>query len=93
MRIDESSHMWIGLAKVASAASLTASSSVGWGWQVRAMSSERGAELHRDRDLGDQDPGLGADDVGAQHPVGRGVGQDLDEPVGVGRPSARGCSP
>ena len=32
--------MWIGAPWVASAASLIASSSVGWGWQLRARSSE-----------------------------------------------------
>src|SRR3954468_3479853 len=42
-----------------------------------------GAELHSDGDLGDQDAGFGADNVGAQHPVGRRVRQDLDEAVGV----------
>ena len=85
--------MWIGLAKVASAASLTASSSVGWAWQVRAMSSDEAPNSMAIADLGDQRAGLGADDVGAQHPVGGGVGQDLDEAVACRRPSARGCWP
>ena len=44
----------------------------------------RGAQLYGDGDLLDQIPGLGADDVAAEHRVGRGVGEDLDEAVGVG---------
>jgi hypothetical protein len=42
-----------------------------------------GAEFHRGGDLGDQIAGSRSQDVHAQHPVGPGIGQDLDPPVGV----------
>ena len=42
----------------------------------------RGAEFHGDRGLGDHVAGIGADDVDAEHAVGLGVGDDLDEAVG-----------
>ncbi len=43
----------------------------------------RGAELHRERRLGDHRAGVGADDVDAEHAVARGIGEDLDEALGV----------
>ena len=75
--------MWIGLKKAASAASLTASASVGWAWQVRARSSDEPPNSISTADLVDHLAGAGADDMGAEHPVGRCVGEDLDEAVGV----------
>ena len=43
----------------------------------------RAAELHQDAGLVDHLAGAEADDVGAEHPVRRRVGEDLDEAVGV----------
>ena len=42
----------------------------------------RAAELHRDRRLGDHGAGIGADNVHAEHAVGRSIGEDLHEAVG-----------
>ena len=64
------------------AASLTASGSVGWAWQVRAMSSEEPANSIGDG-FGDHVAGAGADDVDAEHAVGLGVGEDLDDAFGL----------
>ena len=72
---------WIARLSTASAASFTASVSVGWAWQVRAMSSAERAELHRHGGLGDHLAGVGADDVHAEHAVGLGVGEHLHEAV------------
>ena len=46
------------------------------------MSSEEAPNSIATATLGDQDPGLGADDVRAEDPIGRRVGQELHEPVG-----------
>ena len=45
----------------------------------------RTAEFHQQRGLGDQLADMRADHVHAQHPIGRGIGQDLDEAVGRAR--------
>ena len=82
VRDDACSYIWIARLPTASAASFTASGSVGCAWQVRAMSSAERAELHRHRRLGDHVAGVGADDVHAEHAVGLGVGQDFHEAVG-----------
>jgi hypothetical protein len=47
-----------------SAASFTASGSVGWAWLVRAMSSD----LHRHCRLADHVAGIGTDDMHAEYP-------------------------
>ena len=73
----------------AHAASLTASERVGCAWQVRARSSAEAAELHQHRALVDHLAGVAADDVDTQHPVGRRIGQDLHEAVGVAGSRAR----
>src|SRR5262245_45820235 len=41
-----------------------------------------GANLHGDGGLGNHVAGIGAENVHAEHAVGLGVGEDLDEPVG-----------
>ena len=66
----------------ASAASLTASGSVGWAWQVRAMSSAEAPNSMAIAASRDHVAGVGADDVHAEHAVGLGVGEDFDEAVG-----------
>ena len=63
----------------ASAASFTASFSVGCAWQMRAEILGRAAELHQHRCLGDHGAGVGAEDMHAEHAVGRRIGQHLDE--------------
>ena len=67
----------------ASAASLVASDSDGCAWQMRAMSSRRGLELHRHHRLGDQLASHRADDVHAEDLVGLRVGEELDHAGGV----------
>ena len=61
----------------ASAASFTASVSVGWAWQVRRDILGGGAELHGHRHLADHLAGVGADDVDAEHAVGRDVSASI----------------
>ena len=77
-------HIWIARFSTASAASRTASDMVGCEWSVRAMSSDEPRELHRQHDFGDQIAGFRAENMGAQHLVGLGVGQDFHQAVGGG---------
>ncbi len=63
----------------ASAASFTASDMVGWAWIVRARSSELPPYSMSSTVLRDQFGGVPRHDVGAEHPVGLGVGDDLGE--------------
>ena len=81
-RDDAARHIWIARLPTASAASFTASDSVGCGVAGARDVLGRAAELHRDRRLGDHVAGVGADDVHAEHAVGLGVGEDLHEAVG-----------
>ena len=75
--------MWIGLKKVASAASLTASDMVGCGVAGAGEIFRRAAEFHQHRRLVDHLAGAEADDMHAEHAVGRLVGEDFHETVGV----------
>ena len=51
----------------------------------------RGAEFHGDRGFGDHGPGVGPEDVHAEHAVGLGVGEDFDKAFGreIGAGAAR----
>ena len=65
------------------AASLTASDIVGMGVAGAGEVLGRAAELHQNRDLVDHLAGAKAHDMPAEHAVAGGVGEDLDEAVGV----------
>ena len=40
------------------------------------------AKFHQNRDFVDQFAGHGANDMGPQHPVGAGIGEDFDKAIG-----------
>ena len=75
--------IWIGLKKVASAASFTASDMVGWAWQVRARSSDEPPNSISTATSWIISPAPKPTMWRAEHAVGLLVGEDLDEAVGV----------
>ena len=75
--------MWMARFSTAMAASLTASDMVGWAWQVRARSSEEPPNSITTAASWISSPAPGADDMHAEHLVGLGIGQHLDEAVRV----------
>ena len=42
----------------------------------------RTAKFHQNRDFMDQFAGHGANDMGPQHPIGAGIGEDFDKAIG-----------
>ena len=78
----------------ASAAMATVSDRVGWGWMVRPMSAASAPISMASGDFGDEVAGVGADDAGADDPVGGLVEQDLGHAfVAAQRQGAAGGGP
>ena len=75
--------MWIARLPTASAASFTASVSVGCAWQVRARSSADPPNSISTAASAIMLPGIRPDDMDAEHAVGLGIGEDFDEAVGL----------
>src|SRR5260221_14343756 len=75
--------MWMARLSTANAASFTASVNVGWGWQVRAISSDAAPNSMATAASAIHVAGVRADDVDAEHAVGLGIGEDFHEALGL----------